>query len=93
MVFDEAEALFGTRGEGGGGAGRHDTANVGVLLQRIATFPGVVVANTNLRDAIDPAFDRYAPLSLFRLSYSTFRDPLHPTHEPPPPPQTVLPYH
>lgn len=32
LVFDEAEALFGTRGEGGG-AGRHDTANVGVLLQ------------------------------------------------------------
>mmetsp|Transcript_106703 Transcript_106703/g.309507 ORF Transcript_106703/g.309507 Transcript_106703/m.309507 type:complete len:242 (+) Transcript_106703:270-995(+) len=58
LVFDEAEALFGTRGEGGGGAGRHDTANVGVLLQRIATFPGVVVAITNLRDAIDPAFDR-----------------------------------
>jgi len=57
LVFDEAEALFGTRGEGGG-AGRHDTANVGVLLQRIATFPSVVVAITNLRDMIDPAFDR-----------------------------------
>lgn len=59
LVFDEAEALFGSRsGNDGGGAGRHDSANVGVLLHRVATYPGVVVAITNLREQIDPAFDR-----------------------------------
>jgi len=59
LVFDEAEALFGSRaGDGGSGGGRHDTANVGILLHRVATFPGVIVAITNLRERIDPAFDR-----------------------------------
>ena len=60
LVFDEAEALFGSRAssDGGGSGGRHDSANVGVLLHRVATYPGVVVAITNLRGNIDAAFDR-----------------------------------
>ena len=61
LVFDEAEGLFGHRSaeaDGAGGAGRHDTNNVGVLLQRIERHPGVVVVITNLRAGLDAAFNR-----------------------------------
>jgi len=59
LVFDEAESLFGSRGEmGGDGAGRHDAMNVGILLHHIETFSGVVVVITNMRERIDQAFFR-----------------------------------
>jgi SpoVK/Ycf46/Vps4 family AAA+-type ATPase len=59
LVFDEAESLFGSRStDGSSGAGRHDTANVGILLHHIETFPGVVIVITNLKDRIDGAFFR-----------------------------------
>eukprot|EP00935_MAST-01C_sp_MAST-1C-sp1_P000007 g7.t1 len=59
LVFDEAEGLFGTRGDSGGeGAGRHDTINVGVLLHQMETFGGLVIVISNLRERIDKAFFR-----------------------------------
>jgi SpoVK/Ycf46/Vps4 family AAA+-type ATPase len=67
LVFDEAEGLFGSRacggeerggGSGGGGSARHDTMNVGILLQNIETFPGLCIVITNHRDSIDNAFFR-----------------------------------
>jgi SpoVK/Ycf46/Vps4 family AAA+-type ATPase len=57
LVFDEAEALFGTRA-GSGDASRHDTMNVGLLLHHMETFNGVVMVITNMKQAIDEAFFR-----------------------------------
>jgi SpoVK/Ycf46/Vps4 family AAA+-type ATPase len=55
----KAESLFGSReSDDGGGAGRHDTGNVGILLHHIETTPGVVIVITNLKDRIDNAFFR-----------------------------------
>lgn len=59
MCCLQAEGLFGSRDDdSGGGAGRHDTTNVGILLHHIETFPGVVIVITNLRQRIDTAFFR-----------------------------------
>lgn len=57
LVFDEAEALFGTRA-GSGDASRHDTMNVGLLLHHMEAFNGVVIVITNMKQAIDEAFFR-----------------------------------
>lgn len=55
LVFDEAEGIFGARDSD---ASRHDTVNVGVLLQHIENFKGICVVITNLKDRIDSAFFR-----------------------------------
>jgi SpoVK/Ycf46/Vps4 family AAA+-type ATPase len=57
LVFDEAEGLFGRR-DSSGSTSRHDTLNVGLLLQLIENFSGVCIVITNLRDMVDPAFFR-----------------------------------
>ncbi len=57
LVFDEAEALFGTR-TGDDASSRHDTMNVGLLLHHMETFNGVVIVITNMKHAIDEAFFR-----------------------------------
>jgi len=56
LVFDEAEGLFGARTEASTGSGRHDTMNVGLLLQYIENHPGVCIVITNMKKAIDNAF-------------------------------------
>ena len=58
LFFDEAEALFGNRGEVRHGSDRYANLEVSYLLQRLESHPGVVVLATNLRDKIDPAFMR-----------------------------------
>jgi SpoVK/Ycf46/Vps4 family AAA+-type ATPase len=58
LVFDEAEGLFGARAQGSSSAGRHDTMNVGLLLQYIEHHPGVCIVITNMKEAIDDAFFR-----------------------------------
>jgi len=58
LLFDEAEALFGSRAEIRQGTDRYANLEVSFLLQRLDDFAGLVVLATNLRDKIDPAFTR-----------------------------------
>ena len=59
LFFDEAEALFGKRGEVRHGTDRYANMEVSYLLQRLEGFGGgVVILSSNLRDEIDPAFTR-----------------------------------
>jgi len=58
LFFDEADALFGQRGEVKEARDRWANLEVNFLLQRIEEFSGVVILATNLRSNIDPAFSR-----------------------------------
>lgn len=58
MVWNEGDAIWGTRGSVGHAVDRHINAEVGDLLQRIEAFEGFTIVTTNLRHAIDPAFLR-----------------------------------
>jgi hypothetical protein len=58
LFFDEADTLFGKRGEIRHGTDRYANLEVGYLLQRIETYRGLVILASNLRDEIDPAFLR-----------------------------------
>jgi len=58
LLFDEADALFGKRSDVKDSHDRHANLEVGYLLQRIESYPGIAILTTNLPDAIDPAFLR-----------------------------------
>ncbi|MFI7124731.1 ATP-binding protein [Nonomuraea sp. NPDC050153] len=58
LFFDEADALFGKRGQVEHGTDRWANLEVGYLLQRLESFDGLVILASNLRDNIDPAFTR-----------------------------------
>jgi hypothetical protein len=58
LFFDEADALFGKRGEVGHGVDRYANLEVSYLLQRLDEHPGLVILASNLRDEIDKAFVR-----------------------------------
>lgn len=58
LFFDEAEALFGARGDVRHGTDRYANLEVSYLLQRFEDHAGIVILATNLRDKIDPAFMR-----------------------------------
>lgn len=58
LFFDEAEALFGARGDVRHGTDRYANLEVSYLLQRFEDHGGVVILATNLRDKIDQAFMR-----------------------------------
>ena len=58
LFFDEAEALFGARGDVRHAADRYANLEVSYLLQRLEDHSGIVILATNLRDKIDPAFIR-----------------------------------
>ncbi len=58
LFFDEADTLFGKRGEIQQGSDRYAALEVGFLLQRVESFGGLAVLASNLRDEIDPAFIR-----------------------------------
>lgn len=58
MVWNEGDAVWGTRGGVATATDRHVNAEVGDLLQRMESFSGFTVITTNLRHAIDPAFLR-----------------------------------
>lgn len=65
LFFDEAEALFGKRGEVRHGTDRYANLEVSYLLQRLETFSGgLVILSSNLRDEIDPAFSRRFQIAL-----------------------------
>lgn len=58
MVWNEGDAIWGSRGTVGNATDRHVNAEVGDLLQRIEAFRGFTVVTTNMKHAIDPAFLR-----------------------------------
>ncbi|PMS11830.1 ATP-binding protein [Trinickia caryophylli] len=58
LFFDEAEALFGKRTETKDAHDRYANLQIGYLLQRIETHPGLVILATNLMPNIDKAFLR-----------------------------------
>lgn len=58
LVFDDAEALFGKRGDVRHGSDRYANLEVGFLLQRLECFGGLAVLTSNLKDQIDDAFLR-----------------------------------
>jgi hypothetical protein len=58
LFFDEAEALFGRRGEVQHGTDRYANLEVSYLLQRLESSRGLVILASNVKDQIDPAFTR-----------------------------------
>lgn len=58
LLIDEADALFGRRGEGKDTGERYANMLTNFLLTRIEQHPGVVVLTTNSRSRIDTAFTR-----------------------------------
>ncbi|HZF48951.1 MAG TPA: ATP-binding protein [Polyangiaceae bacterium] len=58
LFFDEADALFGKRGETRDAHDRYANQEVAFLLQRIETFDGIVILASNLRENLDDAFAR-----------------------------------
>ena len=58
LFFDEADALFGRRGEVRDGHDRYANLEVAYLLQRMDEHEGVVILATNFRRNMDDAFVR-----------------------------------
>jgi AAA+ superfamily predicted ATPase len=58
LFFDEADALFGKRGDVRDARDRWANCEVDYLLQRIEEYSGTVILATNLRQNIDEAFLR-----------------------------------
>lgn len=58
LFFDEADALFGRRGEVTEGKDRYANMEVAYILQRIERFDGIVLLATNFYHNIDKAFLR-----------------------------------
>jgi hypothetical protein len=58
LFFDEADALFGKRGETRDAHDRYANQEVAFLLQRIESFDGIAILASNLKDNIDTAFAR-----------------------------------
>ena len=58
LFFDEADALFGKRGEVKEAKDRWANIEVNYLLQRVEEYAGVVILASNLRQNIDEAFLR-----------------------------------
>ena len=58
LLFDEADALFGKRGEVKDSHDRYSNIEVNYLLQRMEAFRGLAILATNMKSALDQAFLR-----------------------------------
>jgi hypothetical protein len=58
LLFDEADALFGKRTEVRDSHDRYANVEVSYLLQRMETYRGLAILTTNLKTALDRAFQR-----------------------------------
>jgi ATPase family associated with various cellular activities (AAA) len=58
LFFDEADALFGKRGEIKQGIDRYANLEIGFLLQRLEQFQGLIILASNLKENLDKAFTR-----------------------------------
>jgi hypothetical protein len=58
LLFDEADALFGKRGEVKDSHDRYANIEVSYLLQRMEAYRGLAILTTNFKHALDAAFLR-----------------------------------
>jgi SpoVK/Ycf46/Vps4 family AAA+-type ATPase len=58
LLFDEADALFGRRTEVRDSHDRYANLEVSYLLQRMEAYRGLAILTTNLKTALDRAFQR-----------------------------------
>ncbi|HEY3757414.1 MAG TPA: AAA family ATPase [Opitutaceae bacterium] len=58
LLFDEADALFGRRGEVKDSHDRYANIEVGYLLQRMEAYQGLAILTTNLKSTMDRSFQR-----------------------------------
>lgn len=59
LLFNEADAILGTRMEGAARAiDRMENSVQNILLQEMESFSGILIATTNLTANLDPAFER-----------------------------------
>jgi hypothetical protein len=58
LLFDEADALFGKRGDVKDSHDRYANIEVGYLLQRLEAYQGLAILTTNLKSSMDKAFQR-----------------------------------
>ncbi|MCA8978328.1 MAG: ATP-binding protein [Planctomycetes bacterium] len=58
LLFDEADALFGKRSEVHDSHDRYANLEVSYLLQRMEAYRGLAILTTNLKSALDDAFQR-----------------------------------
>jgi SpoVK/Ycf46/Vps4 family AAA+-type ATPase len=58
LLFDEADALFGKRGDVKDSHDRYANIEVGYLLQRMEAYQGLAILTTNLKSSLDRSFQR-----------------------------------
>jgi AAA+ superfamily predicted ATPase len=58
LLFDEADALFGKRSEVKDSHDRYANIEVSYLLQRMEAYTGLAILTTNVKTALDTAFQR-----------------------------------
>jgi ATPase family associated with various cellular activities (AAA)/Winged helix domain, variant len=58
LLFDEADALFGKRGDVKDSHDRYANIEVSYLLQRMESYRGLAILTTNMKDILDTAFLR-----------------------------------
>jgi SpoVK/Ycf46/Vps4 family AAA+-type ATPase len=58
LLFDEADALFGKRSEVKDSHDRYANIEVSYLLQRMEAYRGLAILTTNMKHALDAAFQR-----------------------------------
>ncbi|MGH8581313.1 MAG: ATP-binding protein [Gammaproteobacteria bacterium] len=58
LLFDEADALFGKRSEVKDSHDRYANIEVSYLLQRMESYRGLAILTTNIKTALDTAFQR-----------------------------------
>src|SRR5439155_5749008 len=58
LLFDEADALFGKRSEVKDSHDRYANIEVSYLLQRMEAYRGLAILTTNMKNALDTAFQR-----------------------------------
>jgi hypothetical protein len=65
LFFDEADVLFGKRTEVSDAKDRYANQEVAYLLQRVETFPGLVLLASNFKQNLDTAFKRRILVSVY----------------------------
>jgi ATPase family associated with various cellular activities (AAA) len=58
LLFDEADALFGKRSEVKDSHDRYANVEISYLLQRMEAYRGLAILTTNMKNALDTAFQR-----------------------------------
>jgi hypothetical protein len=84
LFFDEADALFGKRGDVKGAQDRYANVEVSYLLQRMEQFDGVAILASNMPSNFDEAFMRRLDVIVrFTVPEASHREELWRAHLPP----------